>query len=226
MLGPDEPFPPPTGTTEQEEFVRTALALAVHVRAHSWAQADLDPDGVKGRSDVPHPRERQAADAFDVLGRLMLPHSSPEGWTATLVTDWARGNETLEAAVKLGKYILHPTFLGLLDDTTRMVGEALHNINVDRLHELAGQLRACAGDLDPRTDPLATLVEDLDATQVDDQPAPVPEPREKRQVDVLPDDEEERPRRFGRISAKELESLQRDIDPDIDPPGLDDRTSI
>ncbi|WP_266640005.1 hypothetical protein [Streptomyces mirabilis] len=77
------------------------------MRAHSWAEADLGAAGVPGRGDVPG--ERGTADAFDVLGRLTLPHSSPEGWTASLVTDLARGDATLEAAVKLGKYVLHPT---------------------------------------------------------------------------------------------------------------------
>ncbi|MER6564385.1 hypothetical protein ABT300_43080, partial [Streptomyces sp. NPDC001027] len=112
MLGPDIPDRPPLGTAAQEGFVRTSFALALHLRAHSWAEADLGAAGVRGQDDVPHPGERLAADAFDVLGRLMLPHASPEGWTATLITDLARDDERLEAAVKLGKYVLHPTFLG------------------------------------------------------------------------------------------------------------------
>ncbi|MFE2467592.1 hypothetical protein ACFXA6_19725, partial [Streptomyces mirabilis] len=112
MLGPDLPDDPPVGVAAQEEFVRTSLALAVHVRAHSWAEADLGAAGELGQADVARLGERGMADAFDVLGRLMLPHSSPEGWTATLVTDLARGDKKLEAAVKLGKYILHPTLLG------------------------------------------------------------------------------------------------------------------
>ena len=141
MLGPDLPDHPPAGAAAQEEFVRTALALAVHVRAHSWAMADLGPLGVLGQVDVPHPGERQAADAFDVLGRLMLPHSSADGWTATLVTDLARGDEKLVAVVKLGKYVLHPTFLALADDATRVTGEALHSINVTRLYDLMRLLR-------------------------------------------------------------------------------------
>ncbi|MFJ2833543.1 hypothetical protein ACIPC1_39385 [Streptomyces sp. NPDC087263] len=141
MLGPDLPDHPPAGAAAQEEFVRTALALAVQVRAHSWAMADLGPLGVLGQADVPHPGERQAADAFDVLGRLMLPDSSSEGWTATLVTDLARGDEKLEAVVKLGKYVLHPTFLALADDVTGVTGEALHSINVTRLYDLTRLLR-------------------------------------------------------------------------------------
>lgn len=149
MLGPDLPDHPPAGAAAQEEFVRAALALAVHVRAHSWAMADLGPLGVLGQADVPHPGESRAADPFDVLGRLMLPHSSPEGWTATLVTDLARGDGTLEAVVKVGKYILHPTFLALTDDATRVVGEALHNLNVRRLNELTRSLRNYAGVTGP-----------------------------------------------------------------------------
>ncbi len=145
MLGPDLPDRPPVGRAAQEGFVRTALALALHVRAHSWAEADLGEVGVAGQEDVSHLGERQAADAFDVLGRLMLPTSSDEGWTAALVTDLARGDETLEAAVKLGKYIAHPHFLALLDDATRVIGEALHNINVQRLEKLTEVLRDYAG---------------------------------------------------------------------------------
>ncbi|WP_158708913.1 hypothetical protein [Streptomyces sp. NRRL S-920] len=105
MLGPDLPRHPPVGTAAREGFVRSALALALHVRAHSWAEKDLGPVGVPGREDVPHPGERGAAEAFDALGRLLLPNASPEGWAATLVTDLARGDETLETAVKVGKYI-------------------------------------------------------------------------------------------------------------------------
>ena len=141
MLGPDLPDHPPVGAAEQEGFVRTALALAVHVRAHSWAEKDLGVAGVLGRNDVPHPGERGTADAFDVLNRLMLPNASREGWTATLISDLARGDEILEAAVKLGKYILHPTFLALTDDATRLIGEALHSLNVQRLQELTRSLR-------------------------------------------------------------------------------------
>ncbi|MGW1507070.1 hypothetical protein ACWCQW_53355 [Streptomyces mirabilis] len=68
-----------------------------------------------------------------------------ESWTATLVTDLARGDAMLEAAVKLGKYVLHPPFLALADDATRVIGEALHGLNVRRLKELTQALRDCAG---------------------------------------------------------------------------------
>jgi hypothetical protein len=141
MLGPDLPDRPPVEATAQERFVRTALALAMHARAHSWSAADLGAAGVAGQDDVPHPGEDRTADAFDALGRLILPHASPEGWTATLVTDLARGDKTLERAVKLGKYILHPTFLAVTDDATRVVGEALHQLNVDHLRKLTHMLR-------------------------------------------------------------------------------------
>lgn len=140
MLGPSLPVPLPTGTEAQEEFVRTALALAVHVRAHSWAEQDFGPPSTSGQTDVPHPGEVVTAEAFEVLGRLMLPHSSAEGWTATLITDVARGDQKLEAAVKLGKYLLHPTFLAVANDATGLVGEALHEINKIRLQELVNAL--------------------------------------------------------------------------------------
>ncbi|WP_174479413.1 hypothetical protein [Streptomyces hokutonensis] len=115
----------------------------MHALAHRWTEADL---GLAGQAEVPHLGERQTAGAFDVLGRLMLPYASPEGWTAAVFTDLARGDEAWEAAVKLGKYILHPTFLALADDATRVVGEAVHHIHVDRLQALADSVRhfACA----------------------------------------------------------------------------------
>ncbi|MFJ9634863.1 hypothetical protein ACIRU8_44955 [Streptomyces sp. NPDC101175] len=177
MLGPDLPDHPPTGAAAQEEFVRTALALAVHVRAHSWATADLGSLGVLGQADVPHSGERRASDAFDVLGRLMLPHSSPDGWTATLVTDLARGDEGLEAAVKLGKYVLHPTFLAFVDDATRVLGEALHSIDVNRLRDLT-RLLGHYSDARP-SHPVVR--------QVPTSAAGVPEPKSFRQPMTQPD---------------------------------------
>ncbi|MGW1713861.1 hypothetical protein [Streptomyces sp. NPDC002156] len=143
MLGHDRPAHPPVGAAAQSAFVCTSLQLAVHALAHRWSETDL---GLAGQAEVPHLGERQTADAFDVLGRLMLPHASPEGWTAAVFTDLARGDEAWEAAVKLGKYILHPTFLALADDATRVVGEAVHHIHVDRLQALVDSVRhfACA----------------------------------------------------------------------------------
>ncbi|MFJ8024531.1 hypothetical protein [Streptomyces sp. NPDC096311] len=181
MLGPDLPDHPPLGAAAQEGFVRTALTLALHVRAHSWAEADLGAAGVPGQADVPHPGERRTADAFDVLGRLMLPHSSPDGWTATLVTDLARGDMTLEAAVKVGKYVLHPTFLALVDDATRVVGEALHNLHVRDLHELTDLLRHYASAAEP-SHPAA---ESLPTPAVD---VPAPEPDRPSVRELKPPD--------------------------------------
>jgi hypothetical protein len=143
MLGPDLPACPP-GTAAQERFVGTALALAKHVRAHSWAEAELGAPSAPGRDDVPHAGEHRMANAFDATGRMMLPHASPEGWAATVATDLARGDKTLETTVKVGKYILHPTPLALADDATRIIGEALHNLNVRRLQELTHSLRGYA----------------------------------------------------------------------------------
>ncbi|MDQ1034332.1 hypothetical protein QFZ75_000748 [Streptomyces sp. V3I8] len=53
MLGPDLPDCPPAGIAAQEIFVHSALALAVHARAHSWAEADLGADGVRGQDGIP-----------------------------------------------------------------------------------------------------------------------------------------------------------------------------
>ncbi|MGQ4385190.1 hypothetical protein [Streptomyces sp. SAS_270] len=169
MLGPDLPDHPPVGIAAQEGFVHTALALAVHIRARSWSERDLGAASVPGQDAVPHPGEAGAADAFDVLGRLMLPHTSPEGWSATLVTDLARGNQRLEAAVKLGKYVLHPTFVALTDDVTRLIGEALHNLNVDRLQGLTRSLRHYASAAGPShpADPVPAPAVDI--------PAPMPD---------------------------------------------------
>ncbi|MFG3280343.1 hypothetical protein [Streptomyces sp. NPDC048111] len=143
MLGPEHRVTPPVGRAAEGEFVRTSVQLAVHALAHRWTEADL---GLAGKAELPHLGERQAADAFDVLGRLMLPHSSPESWTATVLADLACGDETWEAVVKVGKYVLHPTFLGLADDLTRMAGEAVHQRNVLRLSVLADSVRRFTAD--------------------------------------------------------------------------------
>ncbi|MEX1659165.1 hypothetical protein ABZ960_39425 [Streptomyces pseudovenezuelae] len=37
--------------------------------------------------------ECQTDDAFFVVGRLLLPHFSPDGWTAALVTDLSCGDK-------------------------------------------------------------------------------------------------------------------------------------
>ncbi|WP_371599973.1 hypothetical protein [Streptomyces sp. NBC_00564] len=190
MLGPAFTVRPPVGAAAQEEFVRNAIALAVHVRAHSWTEKDLGAASASGQADVPHGGEIVTADAFDVLGRLMLPDSSPEGWTAALVTDVAGGDQTLEAVVKAGKYILHPTFLALTDDATRLIGEALHNINVDRLQKLA---RALAQPPDPEALQLATWCSSPPATPATydsavqpDAPTPIEDPPPPRILTTLP----------------------------------------
>ncbi|WP_314416184.1 hypothetical protein [Streptomyces sp. DSM 40484] len=183
MLGPDLPDRPPVGIAEQEGFVHSALALAVHARAHSWAEADLGAAGVPGQDDIPHPGEQRMADAFDALGRLVLPHASPEGWTATLVTDLAHGDKTLETAVKIGKYILHPTFLLLVDDTTRLVGEAQHNLNVQRLQELTDAVRQYAGAAEPAT---RAAKSELPGWQVERSDVPGSEPGELSVFALVP----------------------------------------
>jgi hypothetical protein len=218
MLGPEIPDHPPLGTAAQEGFVRTALTLALHVRAHSWAEADLGAVGVRDQDDLPHPGEHLAADTFDVLGRLMLPHASPEGWTATLVTDLARGDKKLEAAVKLAKYVLHPTFLGFVDDVTRVFGEPLHSLSVLKMEELAQELWTYAWDLDPGTDLDSALVDVEDLlglpTPVDDALATVAEPRERAPLDVddlSDEDGEPQLRTHSRcfsLSHRDLQHLQ------------------
>lgn len=145
MLGPELPGQPPTDVARQEGLVRTALALAVHIRSHHWAATDLGLIPVSDRTDPRHLGERQAAEAFDIVGRLTLPYASPEGWAATLATEAARGDKGLEAAVTLAKYALHPTFLGVMDDLTRELGAALHSLNISRLHRLTEELRESVG---------------------------------------------------------------------------------
>ncbi|EDY55684.1 MULTISPECIES: hypothetical protein [Streptomyces] len=176
MLDLDRPAHPPVGAAAQRKFVCSSLQLAVHALAHRWTKADL---GLAGQAEVPHLGERQAADAFDVLGRLMLPHASSEGWAATICTDLARGDEKWEVAVKLGKYILHPTFLTLADDATRVVGKAVHNISVDRLQELADSVRNFAGAAEP-SHPATEPTTAFEGPAPEPNPTNPPMPIEKR----------------------------------------------
>ncbi|MGW1069085.1 hypothetical protein ACWD4F_31815 [Streptomyces aureus] len=228
MLGPDMPDHPPLDTTAQEEFVRLSLALALHVRAHSWAEADLGAVGVRGQEDVPHPGELLAADAFDVLGRLLLPHAGPEAWTATLVTDLASGDKALGAVVKLGKYALHPTFLGFTDDTTRVIGEALRALNVRELFELAESLWACAWGLDLGPDLEAALEELLAPPTPDDDLASHPGLREEVQLDELRDEEGQQPLQPGAITfcLDDFGQGPGEITPETDPPGPEDLNDV
>jgi hypothetical protein len=176
MLGLDRPAHPPVGAAAQREFVCTSLQLAVHALAHRWTEADL---GLAGQAEVPHLGERQAADAFDVLGRLMLPHASSEGWAATICTDLARGDERWEVAVKLGKYVLHPTFLALADHAPPVVGEAVHHINVDGLQELADSVRNFAGAAEP-SHPATEPTTAFEGPAPEPNPTNPPMPIEKR----------------------------------------------
>lgn len=85
---------------------------------------------------------------FDALGALFLPTASAEDWATEIIRDAAKGEPAMEAAVKFGRYVLHPTPLLILNDATRMLGEALYSSNVRRLvgcvHEIHATMdRGC-----------------------------------------------------------------------------------
>ncbi|QTE03126.1 hypothetical protein [Streptomyces cyanogenus] len=141
-----QPGPVPGDAASQEKLVKAAGELAVLLRAYNWADSDIAVTDLDGAVVVPHVGERAAADGFDALGKLILPEASPEGWASELVTSAAKGNATLEAAVKFGKYLLHPTPLLVLDGFTEIVGQAVHDLNVRRLDACVGDLRTFMQD--------------------------------------------------------------------------------
>ncbi|MFD0068911.1 hypothetical protein [Streptomyces sp. NPDC127574] len=149
VLGPVLPDCQAIGTADQMAFVRAAIQFAGHVISHKWTEADLGGPSIPGREEEAHDGERGTAAVFDVAGRLQLPHASAEGWAAAIATDAARGDRSLEAAVKVAKYVLHPTPLALADDATRVLGEGVHGMNVRRLQELALTLRDHATATEP-----------------------------------------------------------------------------
>ncbi|WP_371558693.1 hypothetical protein OG416_38880 [Streptomyces longwoodensis] len=136
------PGPVPDDAASQEKLVKAAGELAVLLRAYNWADSDISVTDLDKAADTPHVGERAAADGFDALGKLILPHASPEGWASELVTSAAKGDAKLEAGVKFAKYVLHPTPLLVLDDFTKMAGQAVHSLNLSRLN-------ACVSDLRP-----------------------------------------------------------------------------
>ncbi|WP_329414096.1 hypothetical protein OG802_25805 [Streptomyces sp. NBC_00704] len=140
-LLPGLPDPGPLDTAHQQELIRCAGELAVLLRAYNWGDEELTPEAVDEVVRTENAGETGAADGFDALGKLILPHASPQGWAAELVTRAAEGNETLERAVKLGKYLLHPTALLILDDVTEIIGQAVYSLHVKKLID-------CVNDLD------------------------------------------------------------------------------
>ncbi|WP_327318145.1 hypothetical protein [Streptomyces sp. NBC_01235] len=136
------PGPVSLDTAHQRDLIGSAGELAVLLRAYNWADEDLTPGAVQRAVATENVGERGAADGFDALGKLVLPTASAEGWAAELTTRAAEGNETLERAVKLGKYFLHPTPLLILDDLTKIVGQAVHSLNVEKLLTCVNDLGA------------------------------------------------------------------------------------
>ncbi|MFI1507331.1 hypothetical protein [Streptomyces sp. NPDC020597] len=133
----------PLDTVQQKKLVTHAGELAVLLRAYNWGEQDLALAAVQNAVGRENVGERGAADGFDALGKLVLPTASPEGWAGELAARAAEGNEYLERAVKLGKYLLHPTPLLILDDLTEIVGQAVHSLNVRKLTGCVNDLGAC-----------------------------------------------------------------------------------
>ncbi|MEU2065005.1 hypothetical protein [Streptomyces sp. NPDC013455] len=152
------PGPVPGDAASQEKLVKAAGELAVLLRAYNWADSDITVTALDDDIVRPHIGERGAADGFDALGKLILPEASPEGWASELVTSSAKGNPTLEAAVKFGKYLLHPTPLLVLDDFTKIVGQAVHSLNVIRLDTCVSDLRTFMQDDFPAIEPERTFI--------------------------------------------------------------------
>jgi hypothetical protein len=141
MLGLS-PGPAPSDAASQEELVKTAGKMAGALRAYNWADDDIAATDASTTAQAPHVGESGAAQGFDVAGKLILPHASAEGWASELCTSVAKGDAKLELTVKVGKYLLHPTPLLILDDLTQMCGRAIYSSHVNELSTYVSNLRS------------------------------------------------------------------------------------
>ncbi|MGW2787879.1 hypothetical protein ACWC3X_43035 [Streptomyces populi] len=128
--------------------------------------------------------------------------------------------------MKVGKYALHPTFLGITDDVTCVIGEALHALKVRELMELAESLWACAWGLEPGPELEAALEELLAVPTPDDHLVSPPGPCEEAQLDELPDEEGHQPPQPGHITLFRDEQGPGEITPDTDPSGPEDLDDV
>ncbi|MFF2363897.1 hypothetical protein ACFVU0_14470 [Streptomyces sp. NPDC058122] len=182
MLG--LPYPVALPASGRKELIKAAGELAVLLRAYDWAahetnDVDRTYDAVARTyavgdirvAEVEHVGERRMAEGFDALGKLILPNASAEGWASELITRAVEGEKRLESAVKVGKYLLHAGPLLVLDDVTKMLGEAEHAWNLRRLqkcvrgitetwpHSVAPELPDLTGPSESTDAPAPTLLE-------------------------------------------------------------------
>ncbi|WP_328663221.1 hypothetical protein [Streptomyces sp. NBC_00328] len=143
FLPPDSPCTVPSTHRELQSLIDNAAWIAVMMRSHNWVSCGLSDDLIQQEADEPvHAGERTAAGTIDALGKAMLPGSGIEGWVGEIAAEAARGDKHLSAVVKAAKYALHPTPLLVLNDTTRMLGEAVYARNVSKLRGYVASVQA------------------------------------------------------------------------------------
>lgn len=159
----------PTAATAEEKkaLIRDIARAAVFLRAHNWADRDLE--GVQrtatalSTGDL-HRGEIQASDGLDALGYVMLAdHGDADSWAFTLLKEAAGEDERLAGIVKAVRYVVDPSFLLVLGDATKMTGAAVSAMNLrnfaDCVQNIQGSVEVMPG---PSRSSLSLSVEELE----------------------------------------------------------------
>ncbi|WP_406455709.1 hypothetical protein OH768_20695 [Streptomyces sp. NBC_01622] len=166
-------------------------ALTVELRSQHFAPETLQEvfSGPPGQSETPpgasrvHAGEKAVALAFEVASYVSLREAGPEAWARKGASVTARGSgKDIEAAVKIAQYLLGPSPVSMANDVTKMLGEAVANINKQRLQrcaaEVARAVAAYESSLKPgAAPPLRDLQESPSAhvSPLEDRPSVTPD---------------------------------------------------
>jgi len=161
----------PTAATAEEKkaLIRDIARAAVFLRAHNWADRDLE--GVQrtatalSTGDL-HRGEIQASDGLDALGYVMLAdHGDADSWAFTLLKEAAGEDERLAGIVKAVRYVVDPSFLLVLGDATKMTGAAVSAMNLrnfaDCVQNIQGSVEVVPGPSSENEDVLFIDLDDL-----------------------------------------------------------------
>jgi len=171
----------PRRTAGQDGFRNSLLqqvrTLTTELRSQKFAPETLQkvfsgPPGYAGEDEVPpgrstaRPGEKAVALAFEIASYVSLRDAGPEPWAhkGASVAAHSSGKD-IEAAVKVAQYLLWPSPVTMANDVTKMLGDAVANINEQRLRRCVDEVaRAVAAyDSSPRTEDASSLEKPLES---------------------------------------------------------------